>query len=300
MSANLSAEQKSEIINYINAYRAIHQSGPLSYDNTLSEYSQEWASYLGGNNVFYNSGSKLYGESIDLLKGTEIVAVLKKAVDGWYNQIGSYDFTKGEFSPETAKLSCLLWKGSTQFGLGFAVSGDSVTLVFNTAPLGNYTNQMKQNVLAPILNLRIQPQTQSQPPPQPSIVATPTKVREQPIPLREQVQVQPPQVPQAQTPQAPQVQVPVQSKGPSKKDIVDGLYQVGNSLYSNKDKVSVSLVLNKIINALSLGMPEGETKSALLKDLYSLNYSVGTAKDMGSCFGTLSTIINQLKAAPAF
>ena len=79
MSANLSAEQKSEIINYINAYRAIHQSGPLSYDNTLSEYSQEWASYLGGNNVFYNSGSKLYGESIDLLKGTEIVAVLKKA-----------------------------------------------------------------------------------------------------------------------------------------------------------------------------------------------------------------------------
>ena len=304
MSVTLTAEQKTEIANYINAYRAIHQSPPLVHDDTLAEYSQAWSKYLSDNNVFFTSGSKVYGESIAYLKGTEVMAVLKKGVDSWYNEIGSYDFNRGEFSPDTSKLTCLLWKGSTQFGLGISVSGDSVLVVFNTAPLGNYTNQMKQNVLAPILNLRIQPQSQV---PQPSIVATP-KGREQPIPLREreqvqtqtQAQAQAPVQAQAQAPPVPQVQVQAQSKGPSKKDIVDGLYQVGNSLYSNKDKVNVALVMNKIINALSLGMPESNTKSALLKDLYALNYAISTSKDMGSCFGTLSTIINQLKAAPAF
>lgn len=293
MSVNLTVEQKTEITNYINAYRAIHQSGPLAYNDTITEYSQTWASYLSSNNVFYNSGSKDYGEIISYIRGNELLPTLKKSIDGWYNEIASYDFLKGEFSPETAKLTCLLWKGSTQFGLGVAVSGESVIFVFNTAPLGNYTNQMKENVLAPILNLRIQPAAA---PPQPSIVATPTKGREQPIPLRDQAQV-PARQPQTPPPQAP---APAQAKGPSKKDIVDGLYQVGNSLYSNKDKVNVSLVLTKIINALSVGMPEGDTKSALLKDLYGLNYSVGTSKDMGACFGTLSNIINQLKAAPAF
>jgi hypothetical protein len=284
---SITAEQKTEITNYVNAYRAIHQSPPIAYDDTIAEYSQGWATYLSENNVFYNSGSKVYGENLAYLQGAEVMPLLKKAVDSWYNEIGSYNFN-GEFSPETAKLTCLLWKSSTQFGLGIGLSGDRVLIVFNTAPLGNYTNQMKQNVLAPILNLRIQP---AQPAPQASIVATP-KAREQPIPLKEaqaqaQAQAQPPPVPS-------------QSKGPSKKDIVDGLYQVGNSLYSNKDKVSVTLVMNKIINALSVGMPEGDTKSALLKDLYGLNYAISTSKDMGSCFGTLSTIINQLKAAPAF
>ena len=307
MSVTLTVEQKSEITNYINAYRAIHQSGPLTHDDTITEYSQGWAIYLSSNNLFYNSGSKVYGETIAYLKGTELIPVLKKAVDVWYNEIGTYDFIKSEFSPETARLTCLLWKGSTQFGLGVAVSGDTIILVFNTAPIGNVTNQVKQNVLAPILNLRIQPTAA---PPQPSIVATPTKGREQPIPMREQAL--PPQPPQQQHQQQQQQQQqpqqqqqlqqqqPQQSKGPSKKDIVDGLYQVGNSMYSNKDKVNVALVINKIINALSVGMPEGDTKSEILKGLYGLNYTLSTTKDMGSCFGALSTIINQLKAAPSF
>jgi hypothetical protein len=47
-------------------------------------------------------------------------------------------------------------------------------------------------------------------------------------------------------------------------------------------------------------MPEGNSKSELLKGLYGLNYTVSTAKDMGSCFGTLSGIINQLKAVQSF
>lgn len=287
MSVNLTTEQKTEVSNYINAYRAIHQSGPLSYDDTISEYSNSWAAYLADNNVFYNSGSKTYGENIAYLQGTELIQVIKKAIDGWYNEISSHDFSVGEFSPDTAKLTCLLWKESTQYGIGISINNKSVIIVLNTNPLGNIINKISQNVLAPILNLRIQtPQAI----PQPAIIATPVKTREQPIPLREQEQ------PKAQ----PKEQVQVQSKGPSKKDILDGLYQVGNALYSNKDKVNVALVLNKIINALSLGMPEGTTKSELLKSLYSLNFTISTAKDMGSCFGTLSIIINQLKEAPPF
>lgn len=64
--------------------------------------------------------------------------------------------------------------------------------------------------------------------------------------------------------------------------------------------MNVSVELNKIINSLSAAMPEGTAKSEFLKGLYSLNYTISTAKDLGSCFGILSGLINQRKGVAAF
>ena len=56
-------EQKSEITNYINDYRAKHQSPPIIWDDTIASFSQQWAYYLLSNNLFQHSGSALYGEN---------------------------------------------------------------------------------------------------------------------------------------------------------------------------------------------------------------------------------------------
>ena len=147
-------EQKSEITNYINDYRAKHQSPPIIWDDTIASFSQQWAYYLLSNNLFQHSGSALYGENLAYFEGygSDIITLLKKAVDNWYNEISLYDFNNPGFSSGTGHFTCLVWKSTTRFGMGLSINtiGNKVDIVMNTSPPGNYQGQFQQNVLPPI------------------------------------------------------------------------------------------------------------------------------------------------------
>ena len=148
--STLTDSQKTEITSYINKYRTMHQAPPLAWDDTITNASQEWSNNLLTTNVFQHSGNKLYGENLAYFSGygTNIMVLLKKSVDAWYNEVKMYDFNNPGFSASTGHFTCLVWKSSTSYGIGISVDAKSrAYIVMNTSPPGNYVGQFKANVL---------------------------------------------------------------------------------------------------------------------------------------------------------
>ena len=164
-------QQITEITNYINVYRARHQAPALSWDRGIATLSQQWADYLDTYNLFQHStNTAKYGENIAFYKGygVEIMILLKKAVDDWYNEVSAYDYNNAVFSSATGHFTCLVWKSSTTYGMGISISNSTgeVDVVMNTYPPGNYVGQFKDNVLPPLVPVPV-------PVPVPAPVPTP-------------------------------------------------------------------------------------------------------------------------------
>uniref|UniRef100_A0A6C0KK47 SCP domain-containing protein n=1 Tax=viral metagenome TaxID=1070528 RepID=A0A6C0KK47_9ZZZZ len=215
----ITPEQKTEITNYINNYRARHQSPPLTWDETIATFAQQWSFYLLSNNLFQHSGSALYGENLAYFEGygNDIVVLLKKAIDNWYNEITLYDFTNPGYKQGTGHFTCLVWKSSTKFGMGFSIdpsNNNKVDITFNSEPPGNYQGQFAQNVLAP---------TGTTPLPTPTPTPSPTP---NPIPIP----------------------TPAQS---NKKAIIVALYNIIYIIQSNQPKVKVISALYDLIKVVN-------------------------------------------------
>ena len=215
----ITPEQKTEITNYINNYRARHQSPPLTWDETIATFAQQWSFYLLSNNLFQHSGSALYGENLAYFEGygSDIITLFKKAIDNWYNEITLYDFTNPGYKQGTGHFTCLVWKSSTKFGMGFSIdpsNNNKVDITFNTEPPGNYQGQFAQNVLAP---------TGTTPVPVPTPTPSPTP---NPIPIP----------------------TPAQS---NKKAIIVALYNIIYIIQSNQPKVKVISALYDLIKVVN-------------------------------------------------
>jgi hypothetical protein len=215
----ITLEQKTEITNYINNYRARHQSPPLTWDETIATFAQQWSFYLLSNNLFQHSGSALYGENLAYFEGygNDIVILLKKAIDNWYNEITLYNFTNPGYKQGTGHFTCLVWKSSTKFGMGFSIdpsNNNKVDITFNSEPPGNYQGQFAQNVLAP---------TGTTPLPLPTPTPSPTP---SPIPIP----------------------TPAQS---NKKVIIVALYNIIYIIQSNQSKAKVISALYDLIKVVN-------------------------------------------------
>jgi hypothetical protein len=215
----ITLEQKTEITNYINNYRARHQSPPLTWDETIATFAQQWSFYLLSNNLFQHSGSALYGENLAYFEGygNDIVILFKKAIDNWYNEITLYNFTNPGYKQGTGHFTCLVWKSSTKFGMGVSIdpsNNNKVDITFNSEPPGNYQGQFAQNVLAP---------TGTTPLPLPTPTPSPTP---SPIPIP----------------------TPAQS---NKKVIIVALYNIIYIIQSNQSKAKVISALYDLIKVVN-------------------------------------------------
>jgi uncharacterized protein YkwD len=151
----LTPSQKMEITAYVNAYRTKNQAPPLQWDDTIYTFSESWAYYLDVSNVIQHSGNPLYGENIAFLQGygVNIINLMKKSIDLWYNEIALYNFNNPGFTENTGHFTCLVWKSSTHFAMGISInySTDAVFITMNTSPPGNYIGEFEQNVLPTIV-----------------------------------------------------------------------------------------------------------------------------------------------------
>jgi hypothetical protein len=147
----LTSDQITEITNYVNAYRAKNRAPPLIWDTTIAEFSQQWSYYLVSNDEFKHSGNNMYGENLAYFQGygRDTMGLIKKAIDLWYDEIKLYDFKNPGFSHATGHFTCLVWKSSTHFGMGFSINTatNAVDVTMNTSPPGNYSGRYEENVL---------------------------------------------------------------------------------------------------------------------------------------------------------
>lgn len=130
----------SGVLNLHNELRAKHSADPLTWNSTLSDYAQ---SYLSNQNcVFAHSGGP-YGENIALGYPTP-----EKAVDAWYDEYSSYDFSAGQFTEGTGHFTQMVWKETTDLGcyLYDCGSGRGGFLACEYYPAGNVIGYFIQNV----------------------------------------------------------------------------------------------------------------------------------------------------------
>jgi hypothetical protein len=148
---SLTPQQKTEISDYINAYRAKHQSPPLVWDDTIATFSQQWSYHLLTTNDFSHSGNTQYGENLAYYKGygTDTMTLLKKSIDAWYNEVTLYNFARPGFSSGTGHFTCLVWKSSTNYALGISIdlATSTAIITMNTSPPGNISGKYQENVL---------------------------------------------------------------------------------------------------------------------------------------------------------
>jgi hypothetical protein len=142
-----------------NYYRKHHQVGPMYLTAKLNEYSQKYAETLAQKNVMQHSThdqlEKIYGDWTGENLYTYWTSVSNltltgaDAVDSWYSEIFDYDFKKCDTKNGKAigHFTQLVWKGSTQLGIGVAKNKqNNVYVVANYHKGGNVVGNYPQNV----------------------------------------------------------------------------------------------------------------------------------------------------------
>lgn len=107
-----------------NMYRARHGTPPMVLVQDLLTNAQQCAQHYAGKGTIdhscpYKNGA---GENLYLAVGgtPDAVQHVKAATQGWYNEIKDYDFNNPGFTYRTGHFTQVVWKASTQLGIGFA------------------------------------------------------------------------------------------------------------------------------------------------------------------------------------
>ena len=154
MSTSITLAQIEDITEYINAYRRVHQSPPLTWNSTVQTFAQQWAEYLLPTNTLTHSKTTIYGENLAYFRGygKDIVTLIKLSVDAWYNEHLLYNYTDATFSNATGHFTTLVWKSSKVFGMGIAINQTTgaAIITYNCSPPSNIIGRFAENVLPPI------------------------------------------------------------------------------------------------------------------------------------------------------
>ncbi|MGH0158475.1 UNVERIFIED_CONTAM: hypothetical protein FKN15_058117, partial [Acipenser sinensis] len=130
-----------------NDYRQQHGAPALKLSRDLSEAAQEWAEHLLKIRALKHgcTGENLYFSSSSV--PTEVSG--KDAVGSWYSEIKDYDFSKPGFGFNTGHFTQVVWKSSTEVGVGKATDGKMTFVVGRYSPPGNISNPgyFQENVL---------------------------------------------------------------------------------------------------------------------------------------------------------
>lgn len=169
----LTDSEKSDITDYINLYRTAHQSPNLILDDIICQFAQDHSNYLLTNCLFQYSGKQIYGENIIYLNAFDLTTIelLKMSIDIWYSENSLYDFNDPKFDEQTGHFTCLVWKASTTFGIGFSIDKytNTVVISMNTFISGNTLSDSFIDNVLPKLNNELPGDTTI-----PSIQSTPT------------------------------------------------------------------------------------------------------------------------------
>lgn len=130
-----------------NDYRQQHGAPALKLSRDLSEAAQEWAEHLLKIRALKHgcTGENLYFSSSSV--PAEVSG--KDAVGSWYSEIKDYDFSKPGFGFNTGHFTQVVWKSSTEVGVGKATDGKMTFVVGRYSPPGNISNPgyFQENVL---------------------------------------------------------------------------------------------------------------------------------------------------------
>ncbi|XP_016095554.1 Golgi-associated plant pathogenesis-related protein 1-like [Sinocyclocheilus grahami] len=140
---------KQEFLEAHNQYRKQHQAPELTYSDELCSAAHKWADHMLSNKALAHSDTD-NGENVFYSYNSDKnTPTGKEAVDSWYSEIKDYSFNTPGNQPKTGHFTQVVWKSSTELGVGLATDGNTVFVVGQYKPAGNITNAgyYEQNVL---------------------------------------------------------------------------------------------------------------------------------------------------------
>ncbi|XP_068460597.1 Golgi-associated plant pathogenesis-related protein 1-like isoform X2 [Clinocottus analis] len=140
---------QKEFLETHNAYRMKHNTPPMTLSSELTAAAQKWADHLLAICALQHSDTK-DGENIyNKSSSAPIKLTGKEAVDSWYGEIKDYKWSSPGFSSNTGHFTQVVWKDSTELGVGLATDGKKVFVVGQYRAAGNMdmTGYFEQNVL---------------------------------------------------------------------------------------------------------------------------------------------------------
>ncbi|KAM9857794.1 Golgi-associated plant pathogenesis-related protein 1-like isoform 1-T2 [Aulostomus maculatus] len=143
------ASFQQEFLQTHNTYRQKHGAEPMKLNSELSAAAQEWANYLLSKAVLEHSKTS-DGENIfNMWSSAPLKLTGKEAVDSWYSEIKDYDWSNPGFSSNTGHFTQVVWKESTELGVGMAADNNKVFVVGQYRPAGNVNKRelYENNVL---------------------------------------------------------------------------------------------------------------------------------------------------------
>merc|ERR1711933_426058 len=101
-----------------NDYRAQHKdTPPMVLCDELNKDAQAWADRGVFEHCKERNGA---GENIAWNCGKSAEDAAAQAVDQWYNEIKDYNWSNAVFAMNTGHFTQVVWKSSTQLGIGVA------------------------------------------------------------------------------------------------------------------------------------------------------------------------------------
>ncbi|XP_073825789.1 uncharacterized protein [Musca autumnalis] len=147
-----------------NRLRALHGVKPLTLNNKMSAYAMEWAKHLAKKNKIKHRKQNKFGENLAFSSGSSYS--VEDAVQAWYDEMENYDYKNPTISGNTGHFTQVVWKESSQLGVGMVQKNDRTWVVCNYDPPGNVLGKFEDNVPRP---------KGRQPKPQPSRLITTSK-----------------------------------------------------------------------------------------------------------------------------
>ncbi|KAI4820577.1 hypothetical protein KUCAC02_028550 [Chaenocephalus aceratus] len=123
-----------------NAYRAKHGAPQMTFNSEMCASAQKWADHLLSISSLKHSGTK-DGENIYYMSSSAgSNPTGKEAVDSWYSEIKDYNWSSPGFNDNTGHFTQVVWKESSEMGVGLATDGKTVFVVGQYRPTGNMMN----------------------------------------------------------------------------------------------------------------------------------------------------------------
>ncbi|XP_059909967.1 Golgi-associated plant pathogenesis-related protein 1-like isoform X1 [Gadus macrocephalus] len=128
---------QQEFLTTHNIYRQMHQSPPLTLSTDLNKSAQSWADHLLDSGIMQHSGSGV-GENLYCMSSSAPINLTgKEAVESWYEEVKDYDYNRPGFKGNTGHFTQVVWKETTEVGVGLATDGKRVFVVAQYRPAGN-------------------------------------------------------------------------------------------------------------------------------------------------------------------
>lgn len=138
---------QSDIVDYHNKVRKIHQAVPMVWNQTIADYATDYLNERVTDTqcLFEHSGGP-YGENLALGYSTN-----DDAMYAWYHENIYYNYAAGQFGENTGHFTQMVWNASTSVGCANKSCTDGRSyLVCEYWPRGNYIGRFQENVFPAI------------------------------------------------------------------------------------------------------------------------------------------------------